>query len=315
MPQRLTKKEKFKQATTHCPCNTGLVTPRVNPTETFFTDCRHRLEEVLTAHLPAGDESVAAAMRYTLLGGGKRLRPLLVYATGHCLGTEPEKLDLLAAAVEMMHAYSLIHDDLPAMDDSPMRRGKASSHIQYGEGIAILTGDGLQSLAFGLLAYMDLPSAALERILKVFASACGWDGMVRGQMLDMEISGDKADFQQVAEIHRLKTAILIEACVTMAAHACGSEDDSEEFAYLRRASALFGLAFQTEDDLADEIGDTASIGKPIGVDRQANKATMVRVLGVEGSQVRVRQLRQQALAELASFDACAAPLRALIGEP
>ena len=295
--------------------------------EAFFSARRNALEAVLERVLPPAGEAVSDAMRHATLGGGKRLRPLLVYATAHCLGAAAEdtaanhdeplrSLHLLAAAIEMVHCYSLIHDDLPAMDDAALRRGKPSCHLLFGEEMAILAGDGLQPLAFGLLADLRLPrkapTACLQALVTEFADACGWRGMVRGQMLDMQIAGSSATAEQVRQIHELKTAALIRASVCMSALLCGATEESPDYQCLRRYGQLFGLAFQIHDDLLDVTASTASAGKTTGKDREQDKATAVRALGLSGARQRMRQLCEQARAELDHFGGKSEHLRALL---
>ena len=284
--------------------------------ESFFSVHLRRLDKLLDKHLPPAGEVVADAMRYATLSGGKRLRPMLVYATAHCLACRPERLDALAVSLELIHCYSLIHDDLPAMDDADLRRGQPSCHLKFGESMAILAGDGLQPLAFGLLA--ELPPTAdpdrLRHLLKELAEACGWQGMVRGQMLDMTLPGQDSSPEQLEEMHRLKTGALIEAAVAMAAIQCGADAEGDQAKSLRNYARCFGLAFQARDDLLDSIGDSGSIGKMTGADAAQDKASAVAVLGIEATATRVETLCAQALAELAPFGADADHLRDLVGE-
>ena len=239
-------------------------------------------------------------MRYALLGGGKRLRPLLVYASGLALGATLEKLDAAAAAVEIIHAYSLVHDDLPAMDDDDLRRGRPTCHIAFGEATAILAGDALQALAFEVLAHDGSghePHAHIE-MLRVLATACGSHGMAGGQAFDLEAVGKKLSLDELERMHTHKTGALIRASVQLGALAAGNRNETIRNA-LEHYGYCIGLAFQIRDDILDVEGDTAVIGKRQGADQARDKPTYPALLGIKESRLRLQQLTDQALAAIA----------------
>ena len=247
-----------------------------------------RIEAVLerALQLPeAGSVRLREAMRYSVLGGGKRLRPTLVYATGTALGAAPESLDDPAAAVELIHVYSLVHDDLPAMDDDDLRRGRPSCHRAFDEATAILAGDALQALAFELLADTPRDGAdALRRLTmsRLLAQGIGTLGMAGGQAIDLESVGHQLDLKALQTMHRLKTGALIETSVLMGAAAAG-ELEGPVCAALREYGAAIGLAFQIQDDILDVTGTTASIGKVAGADAAHAKPTYTSLMGLEGA--------------------------------
>ena len=247
-----------------------------------------RIETVLerALQLPeAGSARLREAMRYSVLGGGKRLRPTLVYATGTALGAPPGSLDDPAAAVEMIHVYSLVHDDLPAMDDDDLRRGRPSCHRAFDEATAILAGDALQALAFELLARTpDDGADALRRLTmsRLLAQGIGTLGMAGGQAIDLESVGHHLDLHALQTMHRLKTGALIETSVLMGAAAAG-ELEGPMCAALREYGAAIGLAFQIQDDILDVTGTTASIGKVAGADAAHAKPTYTSLMGLEGA--------------------------------
>ncbi len=279
----------------------------MNPTLPDLTPELLRLsaqaDVVLARLLPADTqppEALHRAMRYALLGGGKRLRPLLVYAAGLALGTTLEKLDAAAAAVEIIHAYSLVHDDLPAMDDDDLRRGRPTCHIAFGEATAILAGDALQALAFEVLAH-DASGHDLQshiEMLRVLAAACGSHGMAGGQAFDLEGVGKKLSLEQLERMHTHKTGALIRASVQLGALAAGNRDEAIRNA-LEHYGYCIGLAFQIRDDILDVEGDTAVIGKRQGADQARDKPTYPALLGLDESRLRLQQLTDQALAAIA----------------
>jgi farnesyl diphosphate synthase len=275
-----------------------------------------RIERIIDSRLPASTLEPARlheAMRYSALGGGKRVRPALVYATADTLGLAAEQVDAAACAVELMHAYSLVHDDLPAMDDDDLRRGRATCHRAFDEATAILAGDALQVLAFRILATDEgLPRdpAVRIRVLAVLAEASGTAGMAGGQALDLEAAGRPLSVAQIEEIHARKTGALIRASVLMAA-ACAPALPPEPLAGLERFGDHIGLAFQIQDDLLDVEGDVRVIGKATGADRALDKPTHPSVGGVAASRARVNALHAAALADLESLGAAAEPLRDL----
>lgn len=264
---------------------------------------RERAERALASGLPdegQTPESLHQAMRYAVLGGGKRMRPLLVYATGEALGLEADGLDPAACAVEMIHAYSLVHDDLPAMDDDDLRRGRPTCHVAYGEATAILAGDALQALAFEMLGGGPLPEAVRLRQMVELAGACGSRGMAGGQQIDLEAVGRRLDHDALETMHARKTGALIRASVRMAALA-DKDPDAARLGALTRFGHHVGLAFQVHDDVLDECGSTESLGKVSGADRARDKPTYPAVLGLEAARDHAGQLVRNALAELEGF--------------
>jgi len=268
------------------------------------------------APLPFNEGNMVAAMRHGALLGGKRLRPFLVYTTGQMFGVSLNNLDVPAAAVECIHAYSLIHDDLPAMDDDDLRRGQPTCHIKFGEASAILAGDALQSLAFSILADADMPDVALrDRLAMVseLATASGAAGMCGGQSLDLEAEGRQIDLPALELIHRHKTGALIRAAVRLGALAAG-EPGRAALPQLDRYAAAIGLAFQVQDDILDVVGETEKIGKRQGADQQHGKSTYPALLGLDSAKAKAWDLYQEALAALDTLAAQSyntAPLRAL----
>lgn len=250
--------------------------------------------------LPYQEQPLIQAMKYGLLLGGKRVRPFLVYITGQMLGCEPEELDTPAAAIECIHAYSLIHDDLPAMDDDELRRGQPTCHIKFDEATAILTGDSLQTLAFTILADGALnPEAEKQRInmIKALAHASGANGMCVGQALDLGAENRQISLEEMEEIHRKKTGALIDCAVKLGALAAG-EKGIAVLPHLERYSKAIGLAFQVQDDILDIISDTETLGKPQGSDQELNKSTYPSLLGLEGAVEKAHSLLQEALQAL-----------------
>ena len=254
---------------------------------------------------PAVDERLEAAMRHGLLVGGKRLRPLLVYLAGQALGASDDALDAPAAAIELIHAYSLIHDDLPAMDDDDLRRGQPTVHKAFDEATAILAGDALQALAFEVLASRPYPR--LGQLVTTLAVASGRDGMVAGQALDLAAVGGHPDADAMAHMHAHKTGALIVAAVRLGGLVAVEEDDPRLAALIRYARAI-GLAFQIHDDILDVTGDTATLGKISGADAARAKPTYPSLLGLSGAQRKANTLIDEAIAALAPLGEQAAPL-------
>jgi geranylgeranyl pyrophosphate synthase len=278
-----------------------------------------RIERELSARLPAIDiqpSRLHEAIRYSVLGGGKRVRPALVYATGAALGVPESMLDGAACAVELIHAYSLVHDDLPAMDNDDLRRGRPTCHKAFDEATAILVGDSLQVLAFELLANDPaLPPEPQVRLqlVQLLAIASGTSGMAGGQALDLAAIGRRLSLADVEEMHIRKTGALIHACVMMAA-ACAPRLGDHLLRALDEYARAIGLAFQIQDDLLDVEGDAAVIGKATGADRALDKPTYPSVAGVEASRRRMQELHTRALAALDALDAAglqSAPLAAM----
>lgn len=249
---------------------------------------------------PHQQQALIQAMRYGLLLGGKRARPYLVYITGQMLGCELSELDTPASAIECVHAYSLIHDDLPAMDDDELRRGQATCHIEFDEATAILTGDALQTLAFTILSEGSLnPSAEVTRIkmVQALAKASGAQGMCMGQALDLEAENRAISLEELETIHLNKTAALIKCSVQLGALAAG-EKGLAILPQLEKYADLIGLAFQVQDDILDIIGDTETLGKPQGSDQELNKSTYPSLLGLDGAQTKAQELLTEALCAL-----------------
>ena len=277
---------------------------------------RARMESALAARLPdstAVPARLHQAMRYSVLGGGKRVRPMLLFATARTLGLAEEQVEAAACAIELVHVYSLVHDDLPAMDDDDLRRGRPTCHKAYDEATAILVGDALQPLAFHLLARDPaLPAAPTIRLrlIELLAQASGTFGMAGGQAIDLAVQGKRLGIAQVEEMHARKTGALIRASVLMAA-ACAPSLDARLCEALSGFATPIGLAFQIQDDLLDVIGDPSTLGKATGADRERAKPTHPAVIGIAASQERVRLLHAQAVEALAPFGQRAEPLRSL----
>ncbi|MCP1624707.1 (2E,6E)-farnesyl diphosphate synthase [Pseudomonas nitroreducens] len=278
--------------------------------------CTARVDAALEKLFVAPREELTriyAAMRYSVVNGGKRVRPLLAYAACEALGGEAERADGAACAVELIHAYSLVHDDLPAMDDDDLRRGQPTTHIAFDEACAILAGDGLQALAFEVIGNVRLnPQDAQTRLdmLLALTRAAGSAGMVGGQAIDLESVGRKIDQAALETMHRHKTGALIEASVQLGALASGRADATALEA-LRRYAEAVGLAFQVQDDILDVESDTATLGKTQGKDQAHDKPTYPALLGLDAAKAYALALRDQALAALEGFGDNAEPLRAL----
>src|SRR5690554_1253243 len=277
---------------------------------------RTRVDAALEAalSLPATpDPDLAGGMRHAVLLGGKRMRPLLVHAAGHACGGEPVVLDAPAAAVELIHAYSLVHDDLPAMDDDELRRGQPTVHVAFGQATAILVGDALQSLAFEVLASAAVDDARRVAMLRELAAAAGAGGMCGGQALDVAATGNGADFTVAAleRLHALKTGALIRAAVRLGALAAGARDDTR--ARLDGYASALGLAFQIRDDLLDVEGESRTLGKTAGKDAAQDKATFPALIGVDASRRRLQELAAAMRDALAPLRPRSAPL-ARLGE-
>jgi geranylgeranyl pyrophosphate synthase len=277
---------------------------------------RGRIEEVLDDCLALPDPGTARlreAMRYSALGGGKRLRPLLVYITGESLGAPLEHLDAPAAAVELIHVYSLVHDDLPAMDDDDLRRGRPTCHRAFDEATAILVGDALQALAFAVLATdTDVGAAPAARVamIRILARAAGTSGMAGGQAIDLLSVGQILGIEALENMHARKTGALIQGSVLLGAAAAGVIA-GEEFAALEQFGADIGLAFQIQDDILDVAGDAQLLGKRTGADAARRKPTYPSTAGLDGARARAVQLRDLAIASLACLGARGAALTEL----
>jgi farnesyl diphosphate synthase len=271
-----------------------------------------RVEHALDARLPAADTRPAAlhaAMRYSVLGGGKRIRPLLCYAAGELLGVGAERLDDAACAVECIHAFSLVHDDLPAMDDDPLRRGRPSTHKAFGVAMAILAGDALQTRAFEILAgHGSRDAAARLGMTAILATATGSLGMTGGQAVDLESEGRQLEASDLEALDRDKTGALIRAAVVMPCCAARNLTDGTRDALERYAEGM-GLAFQIKDDVLDVEGDEALTGKTHGADAARGKATYPSLMGMAAARERADALYADALAALDRFGEAAEPLR------
>ena len=273
-----------------------------------------RVEAALARQLPAADSIPARlhdAMRYATLGGGKRVRPLLAFAAGELTGAAPEKLDVVACAVEMIHAYSLVHDDLPCMDDDVLRRGRPTCHVEFDEATALLVGDSLQTLAFELLASQPIgePQQQLEMIT-LLAHASGSRGMAGGQAIDLAAVGKPLNQPELELMHALKTGALIRAAVLLGALA-GQPLSTDERRSLDRFAKRAGLLFQVVDDILDCTASTATLGKTAGKDDAADKPTYVSLLGLDAARAYADELRADALDALAIFGERAARLTQL----
>lgn len=257
------------------------------------------LERILQA-LPFQSTPLVAAMRDSVLSGGKRLRPFLVYATGALLGIEQARLDAPATAIELIHAYSLIHDDLPAMDDDDLRRGRPTCHIQFGEAAAILAGDALQALAFQILTAEENGLEPMQQLAMVreLARASGVDGMCGGQMLDLNAEGAAISLTELEQIHRHKTGALIRAAVRLGSLASAAPLPTAVRKALDQYAEAIGLAFQVQDDILDVIGDSQTTGKRQGADQELGKNTYPALLGLDGAQQKAQDLQRESLRAL-----------------
>ncbi len=276
-----------------------------------------RVEVVLDHALPPAHQPPARlheAMRYSVLGGGKRLRPLLAYATAECFGGNAASADASAAALEIIHAYSLIHDDLPAMDNDDLRRGKPTCHIAFGEATAILAGDALQALAFEVLAkdgQTRAEAATQLTMLRTLATACGAHGMAGGQAFDLDAVGQRLSPIELERMHAYKTGALIRAAVVLGALASGNAH-AQKLRTMHEVGARIGLSFQIRDDILDIEGDTQIIGKRQGADVALDKPTYPSIIGMDASRVMAESLRKESIELLDGFGAPAEALRDLV---
>jgi farnesyl diphosphate synthase len=271
-----------------------------------------RVDLALDKALPAASEQperLHEAMRYAVFNGGKRVRPLLVYATGECLDVDPAALDAPATAIELIHAFSLVHDDLPAMDDDDLRRGKPTVHRAFDEATAILAADALQPLAFQVLADLELaPPRVRVELVRLLAGACGSIGMTGGQSIDLDSEGKRLSQAAVEHMFSLKTGALIHAAVVSA---CLLADGlpEEQFRNLDAFARGIGLAFQIKDDILDVEGETDVIGKPAGSDAELDKASFPGLFGLDAAHARCDQLLDENLGRLDTLGVRAEPLR------
>ncbi|CAA0079731.1 Farnesyl diphosphate synthase [Zhongshania aliphaticivorans] len=288
----------------------------------FLASCQQRVQEVLPARLANIDSEFAdadasqqldtlhSASLYSLLNGGKRVRATLVYATAQALGADIDGLDDIACAIEMIHAYSLVHDDLPAMDNDDLRRGKPTCHIAYDEATAILVGDALQARAFELLA--NLPSSNADTklsLIRQLSAAAGPRGMVGGQAIDLASINQELDLSTLQTMHQLKTGALIRVAISMSASWC--QASAQQVEQLDQYGKAIGLSFQVQDDIIDIESNTETLGKTQGADQALNKPTFPALLGLDGAKTLASELHQRALSALGDFGNNAEPLRAL----
>ncbi len=280
----------------------------------ILTTRKNRVEQLLAELLASQDGSTVLqkAMTYAVMNGGKRLRPVLAYASAQAVGAEYNRADTAACAVELIHSYSLIHDDLPAMDDDALRRGVATCHIQFDEATAILAGDALQSVAFELLA--ESPALQVNddirlKMLAILAKAIGARGMVAGQSLDLQ-APEKINADNLATLHSLKTGALISASVQLGALSTGNLDP-QQFEQLSVYARAVGHAFQVQDDILDVESDTETLGKQQGKDKELGKITYPDLLGLDGAREKARLLVDEAVSALQDFDENAGTLRDL----
>ena len=278
-------------------------------------DRQDRIEKTLNSLLPAPEivpTRLHAAMRYAVLGGGKRVRPLLAYGAGELSAADLRRVDRAAAAVEMIHAYSLVHDDLPCMDDDVLRRGKPTVHLEFDEATALLVGDGLQSLAFQVISEQSMADDTQRQVemIELLARACGSRGMAGGQAIDLDATGKTLSVTELEFMHVHKTGALIRASVALGAR-CGDGLSEAQFNELDRFGKFIGLAFQVVDDVLDTQSSTATLGKTAGKDAQKNKPTYVSVLGIDGARKFAAELRDDSLQALDALPRNGGQLRQL----
>ncbi|PHS72645.1 MAG: geranyl transferase [Cycloclasticus sp.] len=271
--------------------------------ETFQQIKSAQIEAALASILPSEriePKGLHSAMRYSTLNGGKRIRALLVYATGHLFDVKQDILDSIACAIELIHSYSLIHDDLPAMDDDDLRRGKPSCHIIYGEATAILAGDALLTLAFKVITNSNASAEQKVNVIQLLSQAAGSRGMVGGQAIDLNSERKQISITELESMHLHKTGALICACITMVV--CMKHDSSHsDYLHLKHYAGCIGLAFQVQDDILDETSSTAALGKTQGKDKHANKATYPALLGLKPSKQLTKDLYEDAISHLSHF--------------
>lgn len=282
--------------------------------EEFISQCQKRINSSLVSHLEINfpSDKLKTAIEYACLDSGKRIRPVLAYGSNLAVGGNPESADTAACAVELIHCYSLVHDDLPAMDDDDLRRGKPTVHKAFDEATAILVGDALQSLAFQLLSSDKIRSRPENQLkmINVLSSAAGILGMASGQSLDFEAVGEDLSVDQLETTHNLKTGALINAAVLLGAMSHDETTDTQLQA-LENYGRNIGLAFQVQDDILDVTSDTHTLGKPQGSDHSQNKPTYVSLLGLEEARNKATALANQAIQSLADFPDSADHLRQL----
>jgi geranylgeranyl diphosphate synthase, type II len=284
------------------------------PFSDFLQCCQQRINQILDTLLsntggPA--ERLHQALQYSVLNGGKRVRPVLSYATAEALGGINDDTDLVASSIELIHAYSLIHDDLPAMDNDDLRRGKPTCHIAFDDATAILAGDALQALAFQQLTKLrHVPAQISLQLISCLATAAGAQGMVAGQAIDIASVNQTLTLEQLEHMHHQKTGAMISASITMGALSTGNAT-TVQLSALKTYGEAVGLAFQVQDDILDVIGNTNVLGKQQGADEILHKPTYTALLGVDGAKEKAQQLHQDAIEALSIFDHSANQLRAV----
>lgn len=283
-------------------------------TQEYVEECQQRVISRLTQFLPETNEQPVArfyeAIHYSVLNGGKRLRPMLVYTTSHALKVDSQSADIIAAVVELIHTYSLIHDDLPAMDDSHLRRGFPTCHIAYDEAIAILVGDALQSLAFEILSSCkELRASDQQRVkmITVLAKAIGARGMIAGQVVDIDSANQKLSLGQLEAMYLKKTGMLLQTCIHLVT-LLSENTNKLSVKNLLQFGEYIGLIFQLQDDVFDIEIDTEKMGKPQGLDLKRNKNTYPEIIGLEPTKQKIMQLHKQALDVLERCDINTLPL-------
>ena len=268
----------------------------------FFPDYLALIDQALKQYIRKFSSSngvLSDAIKYSTLLGGKRIRPILALTTAYCVGNQPQSALACASAIELIHAYSLIHDDLPAMDDDELRRGHPTCHIAFNEATAILAGDALQAMAFEIIASEDTYTSEQKvMMIQTLAKASGARGMVYGQGLDVNSMGKNIDLAALETMHRHKTGMLIEASVTLGALTCKQAIDTSELHLFKRYAQSIGLAFQVQDDILDVISDTKTLGKTQGADEALNKPTYPSIIGLEGAKKKLYDLHNNALDSL-----------------
>ncbi|AMC33286.1 polyprenyl synthetase family protein [Janthinobacterium sp. B9-8] len=273
--------------------------------KSWMQDVQARMEQTLKTVLPAADHlpsQLHTAMRYSVLDGGKRVRPLLAFAAGAVVDASPDRLQYVGAAVELIHAYSLVHDDMPTMDDDVLRRGKPTCHIAFGEATALLAGDALQTAAFDILTSCTLADEPRDQLkmVNILARASGSLGMCGGQGVDLYSVGQALSLPELEQMHGLKTGALIRAAVMLGSY-CGVAISDEDRGRLDYYAQCIGLAFQVVDDVLDEEADSATLGKTAGKDAANNKPTYVSLLGLATAKQKAAELKAEALAAIAPF--------------
>ena len=280
----------------------------------FLAPLQHRIEQALTTSLSQSTAShyLTEAMRYATLNGGKRLRAALVYMGCEALELDLELGDSTSLAIELVHAYSLVHDDLPAMDDDDLRHGQAATHIAFGEANAILAGDSLHSLAFQALAEASgLSDAAKLRSIMLLSQAAGWSGMAGGQCLDIEAEGKELSLTELEELHAAKTGALIQSSLVIGGYCAEVDPSDPRLALLRQFGGRIGLAFQVVDDILDVTASSETMGKPAGSDEALDKNTFPKLMGLKEAQMRANELLEESLTLLEKPDLATAMLTEL----